>query len=146
MHIHVGNSDRQAMRDFALQVEAGLLHSRGLEVVRKRGNIRLLELRQARRQLAIRGTHRTVHQRVGILGENLVIEEIIVVQEQEISCQPVVALNRGGVDLRNASVEQAIPGANHQRPIIPDRVCQSHARRVVGGVVRHPAGVRPQRI
>ena len=75
--------------------------------------------------------HRTVHQRIGILGKYLVIEEIIVVEEQKISRQPVVALDRRSIDLRNARVEEPESGANHQRTLVPDRVCQPDAGREV---------------
>ena len=45
------------MRDFAFDIEAGLFHSWSLEIVREGRNIRLLELSQTRRQLAIGGGH-----------------------------------------------------------------------------------------
>ncbi len=100
------------MRHFVFDVQAGLLHSGSLEIVGEGRDVRLFKLRQARWQLAIRRRHRTIHQRVGILREYLVIEKIVVIQEKEISGQPVVALNCGGVDLRYASVEEAKAGAN----------------------------------
>ncbi len=139
MYVHVGNSHRSAMRHFAFNVEAGLLHPGCLEIVREGRDVRLFKLRQTRRQLAIRRSHRAIHQRVGILGKYLVIEKIVVVQKEEISSQPVIALNCGSVDLRNASLEEAKTGTNDQRPLVPERVCQPHARTDIGGVVGRPA-------
>jgi hypothetical protein len=79
-----------------------------LEIVRKRRDIGLLKLRQTGRQLAIRGIHRTVHQRIGILRKYLVIEKIIVIEKEKIS-RPVRCRSWtvGVVDLRNAGVEDA---------------------------------------
>jgi hypothetical protein len=74
------------------------------------------------------------------------IGKIIVIQEEKIPRQPVFMLNRGSVDLRNASVEESKSGADDQRPLLPDGVGDAHARPDVAGVEGHPACVRPQRI
>jgi hypothetical protein len=89
MHVHVGNAHGQTMRDFAFDVQTGLVHPGRLEIMRKRGNVGPLELRQARRQLAIRGIRRTAHQRVGILGKYLVIKEVVVLRNRKFPASPL---------------------------------------------------------
>ena len=59
------------------------------------------------------------------------IEKIVVIQEKKISRQPIFVLNRRGVDLWNARVEEAESGADDQRPLFPDGVRKAHARRNV---------------
>src|SRR5947207_13888713 len=51
---------------------------------------------------------RTVDQGIGILGENQAIVEVGVIEEEMGSSEAVVAGDRRSVDLRDASVEQAI--------------------------------------
>jgi hypothetical protein len=114
--------------------------------MRERGDIGLLKLSERGRSLAVRCIYRATHQGIGILRKDLVVIEIVVVEKEEIRRHAIFALNRGSVDLWNASVEQAIPGTNHQRTLISDGVRQSHEGGEVSGVEGNPPGIGPQRI
>ena len=106
MHIHIGDANGQTMRDLALQIEAGLLTLGVLKLCEKAETSACSSCVKPEAARS-RRIHRAVHQRIRILGKDLVIVEIIVVEKEKISCQAIFALNRGGIDLRNASVETA---------------------------------------
>src|SRR5689334_9218880 len=74
------------------------------------------------------------------------IVEVIVVEEEKIRTQSALALNGGGINLRNAGVEAAVSGANHQRSLISDRIGQADSGRDIVGVERNLPGIRPQRV
>ncbi len=79
----------------------------------------------------------------GVLRKNLMIVEVVIVQEEKVRAQAILALYCRVVDLRNSRVEHSVSGANHQRPFISDRVCQAGARAEVVRVERNFARVRP---
>ena len=133
----------------ALQAQAGLVDFRRAEIVRERGDIRLHELLQVRGCLAGRRRGRAVHDGIGVLGEDLVVVVVGVIEEEVVSGKSVLTLNRRIVDLRNAGVEEAVAGAHHQRVIVSNGIRQANARRKVirprKGPCRNPAraGWRP---
>ena len=74
MHVHVGDSAGEAVGDFALEVQAGLVHARRDEIGREGGDIGAevagRRVRAARKTWISSGSSASG---VGICGENLVI-------------------------------------------------------------------------
>ena len=133
--VEVRNRDSGVVGDFALEGEAGLLHTRSDEVGSEGGNIIGDALGESSGQLAgSGGGEQAAYQRIGIHGKNLIVVVVGVV-EKELSVGDAVFGGDGGVvDLRNADVEDPVAGTDDERVGLADGVSETGARAEVMGI------------
>ena len=82
VNVEVRDGDGGVVGDFALDREAGLLHARGHEVAGESGDVVGDALSESGGQTAGGGCNSAGYQRIGIGGEDLVVIEVRVVEEQ----------------------------------------------------------------
>ena len=82
MYVQVGESRREAIHEFALQVQAGLLHFRGSEIWRKCRNVAGNPVRDGSRWRAVHAVQRATYQRIRIGREYLVVEKLGIIEKK----------------------------------------------------------------
>lgn len=144
--VEIGDGDGSVVGDFAFESKAGLLHARGDEVGGKGGNVVGDAFGESCWETAGGCGDRATHERIRVVGEDLMVVVVGVV-EKDLSVGDAIFGGDGGVvNLRNADVEHSITRANHQRMILAEGISESGTRAEVVGLEGNFAGGWEQRI
>ena len=142
VNVEVRDRDGGVVSDFALESNAGLLHTRGDEVGGEGGDVVGDALGESGGERAGCGHEGAGDQRIGIGGEDLVVIIVAVVEEDLRVGDAVFCGDYRVVDLRNADVEQSVAGADDEWVSVADGVGESGARAEVVGFEGNLAGGR----
>src|SRR5579864_5555770 len=132
--------------DFFFQREAGLPHAGSHEVGGEGGEIIGNSLGESGGQRAARRVKRAGHERIGIVGEDLSVVVVRIVEKKAGVGDAVFGLDDRVVDLRDADEEEAVSGADNEGASVAEGVSESGARREVVGFEGNFAGGWKQRI
>src|SRR5579864_9817716 len=140
--VEVGEGDGGVVGDFFFERDAGLLDAGSDEIRCEGGDVAGDALGESRGQHAVGGIERAAYQRIGVRGEYLAVEVMIVVKEYAGVGDAVFGGDGGVIDLGDADVEESVSGADDQRTGVADGVGESDAGGEVVGVVGNFSGGR----